>query len=220
LINVVAARSFRGLADTIEVRPVSGRNFGPVPKRNRPAVNGRRKAANSLNRWLRARRYVFHPDEVAEAEAQGLPYLLVPRVCSSGREWMERWSGMRVGGPALRGACGNPGTSFLRSGWPTIILGAALHEHRDKMPGICPRMRASRQAGRRSTTARAAPQSLSHLDRARYRGTLQLRRKSAEQSRTSHVGGPAVRGNVSCYPAQENGSALPSRRRACGTEIL
>jgi hypothetical protein len=25
------------------------------------------------------RRYVFHPDEVAEAEAQGLPYVLVPR---------------------------------------------------------------------------------------------------------------------------------------------
>jgi hypothetical protein len=79
LINVVAARSFRGLADTIEVRRVSGRNFGPVPKRNRPAVNGRRKAANSLNRWLRSRRYIFHPDEVAEAEAQGLPYLLVPQ---------------------------------------------------------------------------------------------------------------------------------------------
>jgi hypothetical protein len=33
-------------------------------------------------RWLRARRYVFHPDEVAEAEAQGLPYVLLPRVCS------------------------------------------------------------------------------------------------------------------------------------------
>jgi hypothetical protein len=42
-------------------------------------------------RWLRARRYAFHPDEVAEAEAQGLPYALVPRVCSSGREWMERY---------------------------------------------------------------------------------------------------------------------------------
>ena len=26
-----------------------------------------------------ARRYVFHPDEVAEAEAQGLPYALVSR---------------------------------------------------------------------------------------------------------------------------------------------
>jgi hypothetical protein len=27
----------------------------------------------------RARRYAFHPDEIAEAEAQGLPYALVPR---------------------------------------------------------------------------------------------------------------------------------------------
>ena len=40
-------------------------------------------------RGLRARRYVFHPDEVAEAEAQGLPYALLPRVLSK-REWMER----------------------------------------------------------------------------------------------------------------------------------
>ena len=32
------------------------------------------------------RRYAFHPDEVAEAEAQGLPYALVPRVCSSSRD--------------------------------------------------------------------------------------------------------------------------------------
>jgi hypothetical protein len=30
-------------------------------------------------RALRACRYVFHPDEVAEAEAQGLPYVLLPR---------------------------------------------------------------------------------------------------------------------------------------------
>jgi hypothetical protein len=39
----------------------------------------------------RARRYVFHYDEVAEAEAQGLPYVLVPRVLSR-REWMERYA--------------------------------------------------------------------------------------------------------------------------------
>jgi hypothetical protein len=30
----------------------------------------------------RPRRYCFHYDEVAEAEAQGLPYVLVPRVLS------------------------------------------------------------------------------------------------------------------------------------------
>ena len=32
-------------------------------------------------------RYAFHPDEVAEAEAQGLPYALVPR-----QEWLERYA--------------------------------------------------------------------------------------------------------------------------------
>ncbi len=42
-------------------------------------------------RWLRARRSL-HPDEVAEAEAQGLPYVLLPRVYSSSREWMERYA--------------------------------------------------------------------------------------------------------------------------------
>jgi hypothetical protein len=36
------------------------------------------------------RRYVFYYDEVAEAEAQGLPYVLVPRVLSR-REWIERY---------------------------------------------------------------------------------------------------------------------------------
>jgi uncharacterized circularly permuted ATP-grasp superfamily protein len=40
---------------------------------------------------VRSRRYVFHYDEVAEAEAQGLPYVLVPRVLSR-REWMERYA--------------------------------------------------------------------------------------------------------------------------------
>ena len=41
-------------------------------------------------RWLRARRYVFHPDEVAEAEAQGLPYVLVPRQLSR-EEWEKKY---------------------------------------------------------------------------------------------------------------------------------
>jgi hypothetical protein len=98
-----------------------------------------------------------------------------------------------VGGPSLRGACGNPGTPSLCSGWPTIIHGAAQHEHihgaaqhehRDKMPGICARMCAPRQAGHRPRTARAALQFFPPLDRARYPGTLQQRRKPAEQSRT------------------------------------
>jgi hypothetical protein len=49
---------------------------------------------------------------------------------------------IRCVGPALRGACGNPGTPPYCSGWLIIILGVA--QHRDTMPGICPRMRAAR----------------------------------------------------------------------------
>jgi hypothetical protein len=36
-------------------------------------------------------RYCFHYDEVAEAEAQGLPYVLVPRTLSL-EEWIEQYS--------------------------------------------------------------------------------------------------------------------------------
>jgi hypothetical protein len=43
-------------------------------------------------RSARARRYCFYDDEVAEAEAQGLPYVLVPRVCATSEEWMERYA--------------------------------------------------------------------------------------------------------------------------------
>jgi hypothetical protein len=43
-------------------------------------------------RGARARRYVFYFDEVAEAEAQGLPYVLAPRVLSR-QEWIEQYSG-------------------------------------------------------------------------------------------------------------------------------
>jgi hypothetical protein len=42
-------------------------------------------------RSARARRYCFHFDEVAEAEAQGLRYVLVPRELSR-EEWIERYS--------------------------------------------------------------------------------------------------------------------------------
>jgi hypothetical protein len=41
---------------------------------------------------VRPRRYVFHYDEIAEAEAQGLPYVLAPRVLSR-QEWIEQYSG-------------------------------------------------------------------------------------------------------------------------------
>jgi hypothetical protein len=56
-------------------------------------------------RWLRARRYVFHPDEVAEAEAQGLPYVLLPRVLSS-REWMERYGEQPPADPVINDRTG------------------------------------------------------------------------------------------------------------------
>jgi hypothetical protein len=39
----------------------------------------------------RPRRYCFYFDEVAEAEAQGLPYVLVPRELSE-QEWKEKYS--------------------------------------------------------------------------------------------------------------------------------
>ena len=48
------------------------------------------KVEAELVRIAHPRRYAFHPDEVAEAEAQGLPYVLVPRVLSV-REWVERY---------------------------------------------------------------------------------------------------------------------------------
>jgi hypothetical protein len=42
-------------------------------------------------RSARPRRYCFYFDEEAEAEAQGLPYILVPRVLSE-QEWIEKYS--------------------------------------------------------------------------------------------------------------------------------
>jgi hypothetical protein len=41
-------------------------------------------------RGARARRYCFYYDEVAEAEAQGLPYVLVPRELSR-EEWEKKY---------------------------------------------------------------------------------------------------------------------------------
>jgi hypothetical protein len=42
-------------------------------------------------RGARARRYCFDEDEIAEAEAQGLPYVLAPRVLSR-EEWIEKYT--------------------------------------------------------------------------------------------------------------------------------
>jgi hypothetical protein len=41
-------------------------------------------------RGARARRYCFHFDEEAEAKAQGLPYVLVPRTLSR-EEWEKEY---------------------------------------------------------------------------------------------------------------------------------
>ena len=40
------------------------------------------KVEAELARSARPRRYCFHEDEIAEAEAQGLPYILVPKELS------------------------------------------------------------------------------------------------------------------------------------------
>jgi hypothetical protein len=49
------------------------------------------KIEAELARSARPRRYYFYYDEVAEAEAQGLPYVLGPRPLSM-EEWIERYS--------------------------------------------------------------------------------------------------------------------------------
>ena len=49
------------------------------------------KVEAELARSARPRRYCFYFGEEAEAEAQGLPYILVPRVLSR-EEWIEKYS--------------------------------------------------------------------------------------------------------------------------------
>jgi hypothetical protein len=65
---------------------------------------------------LRARRYVFHPDEVAEAEAQGLPYALLPRVLSK-QEWLERYATPGAEAEFYARLRGGP-VAFTRPGQP------------------------------------------------------------------------------------------------------
>jgi hypothetical protein len=67
-------------------------------------------------RGARARRYVFYPDEIAEAEAQGLPYILVPRELSN-QEWMEEYGGQ----PAAR-------TEGISPGDPSAVNGSLRTE--------------------------------------------------------------------------------------------
>ena len=67
-------------------------------------------------RSARARRYVFHPDEVAEAEAQGLPYALLPRVLSK-QEWLERYATPGAEAEFYARLRGGP-VAFTRPGQP------------------------------------------------------------------------------------------------------
>ena len=67
-------------------------------------------------RGLRARRYVFHPDEVAEAEAQGLPYALIPRDLSR-QEWLERYARPEAEAEFYARLRGGP-VAFTRPGQP------------------------------------------------------------------------------------------------------
>ena len=71
-----------------------------------------RVEAEVARRGLRARRYVFHPDEVAEAEAQGLPYALVPR-----QEWLERYATPGAEAEFYARFSGGP-VAFTRPGQP------------------------------------------------------------------------------------------------------
>jgi hypothetical protein len=48
------------------------------------------KVEAELARSARPRRYCFHEDEIAKAEAQGLPYMLVPRPLSR-EEWEKEY---------------------------------------------------------------------------------------------------------------------------------
>ena len=80
------------------------------------AVIGRTKIPQRKARSARARRYVFHPDEVAEAEAQGLPYALVPRVLSK-QEWLERYATPGAEAEFYARFSGGP-VAFTRPGQP------------------------------------------------------------------------------------------------------
>ena len=67
---------------------------------------------------VRSRRYVFHYDEVAEAEAQGLPYALLPRVLSK-QEWLEKYGAQPV-------AQGEPRNTFAAPPGCEVLGGAGV----------------------------------------------------------------------------------------------
>ena len=68
--------------------------------------------AEVARRGLRA----LHPDEVAEAEAQGLPYVLVPRVLGR-QEWLERYGRPGAEAEFYARLRGGP-VAFTRHGQP------------------------------------------------------------------------------------------------------
>jgi hypothetical protein len=76
-------------------------------------------------RGARARRYCFYYDEVAEAEAQDLPYALVPRVLSS-REWMERYGGQPPADQVINDRAGWSGMEAHRHSAHAAELGCEI----------------------------------------------------------------------------------------------
>jgi hypothetical protein len=63
---------------------------GPAPMKPSALRIERLLAKVEAESRARPRRYCFHFDEVAEAEAQGLPYVLVPRQLSR-EEWEKKY---------------------------------------------------------------------------------------------------------------------------------
>ena len=91
-------------------------------------------------------RYPFHPDEVAEAEAQGLPYALVPRVLSK-QEWLERYATPGAEAEFYARLRGGP-VAFTRPGQP--VAPAAPKPSAPGPQQVKPRPPAARGKARRS----------------------------------------------------------------------
>ena len=137
-----------------------------------------------------ARRYVFHPDEMAEAEAQGLPYVLLPRVLSS-REWMERYGEQPAGADSGVKKIQEPAASALsvtdgteQDGWGAKALVP------DRASRTATRARSRSLVGPRSEPARASPLvRLRHKIRCSNtaRRALSRRRSVPGVARTRHI---------------------------------
>ena len=82
------------------------------------------KVEAELARSARPRRYCFYEDEIAEAEAQGLPYFLVPRELS--REVGEGILPQRTRGFSLNGEKTRTARGTLR-----LLIDFGLDETRE-----------------------------------------------------------------------------------------